>query len=357
LRLFSYRNKLRLKRLLIVVLSCLLVAALFVAGYYFYLQRYVVYTSDGAYLDLPWRQQSEDDPQVSQFAGGQLVMDVSVDREDVPEETDQIVAEAVSEIETPMRGYTVDPSTLSDPDTLLSAVDQDLAEAQDNGEEADITVMLTVKSNAGSFYYNSSLGTADDCAEITESLISELTSRDIRLVALLPAFADSAFALENQNEGLPISGGALWMDENGCYWVDPTSQTAQDQLVAICKELRRLGFSEVVFTDFAFPESSNIIYSSDYSRSELTVQTAEAVLSALSSSGLTLSFLSDTTESVFPAAALADRVYLSLDDGSAVSSAASLYQDVLEAPELQLVFLTDSRDTRFEDYGVLRPVS
>lgn len=357
MRLFSYRNKLRLKHLLIVVLSCLLVAALFVGGYYFYLQRYVVYTTDGAYLDLPWRQAADDDAQSSQFSGGKLVMDVAVDREDVPEEAEQIVAEAAPEIESPMRGYSVDTSTLDDPETLLSAVDQDLAEAQDSGEKADITVMLTVKSNSGSFYYNSSLGTVDDCASTTESLITELTSRDIRLVALLPAFADSAFALQNQNEGLPISGGALWMDENGCYWIDPTSQTAQDQLVAICKELRHLGFSEVVFTDFAFPESGNIVYSSEYSHSELTVQTAEAVLSALSSSGLTLSFLSDTTESVFPAASLADRVYLSLDDGSAVSSAASLYQDVLEAPDLQLVFLTDSRDTRFEDYGVLRPVS
>ena len=325
MRVFSYRNKLRLKRLLIVLVTLVVLAFLLVAGYYFYLQRYVVYTTDGAYLDLPWRQSESTETQTSPFVSGEIIWDSAATRETMPAQTEQV--EAAPEIETAMRGYAVDPSELTSADTVLNAVDQDLAEAQEDGleSETEITVMITVKSNSGVFYYDSSLGDSASCASLTETLIEELSSRNVRLVALLPAFADSAYALANQNDGLPITGGALWMDENGCYWMNPTTDTAQNYLVSICQELRRMGFSEIVFTDFAFPESANIVFSSDYSRSELTAQVAQSVKEALSSTGLTLSFLTTDTESAFAAAESADRMYLQIDDGGQVSAAAALY--------------------------------
>ena len=51
-----------------------------------------------------------------------------------------------------------------------------------------------------------------------------------------------------------------------------------------------------------------------------------------------------------------DRVYLEASDGSAVAGLVGTFQDSLEDPAVQVVFLTASRDTRFEGYGILRPL-
>lgn len=361
MRIFSYRNRIRLKRLLIILLCLLLAAIALIAGYAVFLSRYVVYTSDGAWLDLPWEESgSTETDAASVFVSGELVMDSSITRETMPSDTE--IAETAVISDEPVSGYTIDPADLSDASEILDLIDEELAEAEAEGEDlteaaAALTVMITVKSTSGTFYYNSDLGDCADCADITEELIAGLAERGISLTARLPAFADSAFALENQSIGLPITGGALWMDSSGNYWLDPTSSTAQDYLVSICQELRALGFSEIVFSEFAFPDSSSIIYDSDYTRDELTVQAAESVTGMLASSGLTLSFLTDDTESAFAAVACADRIYLELDEGSSVTAVAELYTDLLDDISLQLVFVTESRDTRFEDYGVLRPIS
>lgn len=361
MRIFSYRNRIRLRRLLIVLLCLLAACILSAAGYAVFLARYVVYTSDGAWLDLPWEEtDTAEETAASAFISGELVMDSSIARQTQPDETETVQTAAV--LEVPVSGYTVNPTELDSADEVLDVIDEALSEAEADGEDpeeaaAAMTVMVTVKSTSGTFYYDSSLGDSADCADITEDLIDGLNERGVHLTALLPAFADSSFALENQSIGLPITGGALWMDADGNYWLDPTSSTAQDWLVSICQELRSLGFTEIVFSEFAFPDSTNIIYDSDYTRDELTLQAAEAVTAALSASGLTISFLTDDIEEAFAATACADRIYLELDDGSSVAGAAALYTDLLEDTALQLVFVTESRDTRFEDYGVLRPVS
>lgn len=51
-----------------------------------------------------------------------------------------------------------------------------------------------------------------------DSLIDWLSQHGYYLIAEVPAFCDTAFALANSAAALPLSSGALWMDSNGCYW-------------------------------------------------------------------------------------------------------------------------------------------
>ena len=53
MRIFSYRNKVRLRRAGIIVLIAAVVLAVACAAYIIYLGRYMVYTADGAHLSMP----------------------------------------------------------------------------------------------------------------------------------------------------------------------------------------------------------------------------------------------------------------------------------------------------------------
>ena len=146
---------------------------------------------------------------------------------------------------------------LREPDRVLEAL-----QALDDS----CAVMLELKSIYGNFYYSTAIdgaATADvDVARVDE-IISYLRSRGFYMIAEIPAFCDSAFALDNQSSGLPLSSGALWMDENACYWLDPASQTVLSYLTQIARELSSLGFREIAFSEFRFPSSQNIAYSSE----------------------------------------------------------------------------------------------
>ena len=79
-------------------------------------------------------------------------------------------------------------------------------------------VLLQLKSTFGNFYYSSSIDGAEladvDTAAV-DSLIDWLSQHGYYLIAEVPAFCDTAFALANSAAALPLSSGALWMDSNG----------------------------------------------------------------------------------------------------------------------------------------------
>ena len=108
-----------------------------------------------------------------------------------------------------------------------------------------------------------------------DSLIDWLSQHGYYLIAEVPAFCDTAIALANSAAALPLSSGALWMDSNGCYWLDPASETVMIYLKQIARELSSRGFREVVFSEFRFPASNSISYHSEKSGAELTQDAAQ----------------------------------------------------------------------------------
>ena len=203
-----YRTQQSLKRLAGTLLVILVVGAVVLGLWFLWLQRYVVYTrNDGAVLDF---EMSETLPE-GQVAQPQ---EPDVDIEIYYNEGENKV-ELSTEL-AQLKGYYVLGSNLaSDPNGVWEQI---------QALPAGTPVMLDVKSIYGMFYYSTSTGRpVSDSADIrgVDALISKLKNSDYYTIARVPALRDRDYGLNNTNEGLPVSGGYLWMDEDGCYWLNP----------------------------------------------------------------------------------------------------------------------------------------
>ena len=216
-------------------------------------------------------------------------------------------------------------------------------------------VLMELKSIFGNFYYSSKLAgsaKADVNLAAIDSLIAELKARGFYLIASIPAFVDPAFALEHQSYGLPLSGGALWMDDKGCYWLDPAEDGVISYLMQIARELSGLGFREVAFSHFYFPDTDRIVYSSDLDKGEVIRQAAGELSSFSAGDSFVISFQTDS--SGFPADSVNGRLYISNADGNQVERFVQAYGSSETLQEI--VFLANSKDSRFEAHALLRPL-
>ena len=323
-------------------LAVLLAAALLLLCRFLYLSRYVVYSGNEAYLDFDRTLSATRDPKQTQ------------NPDDFPFTT-LIASQSPDEPQTQQRskiqGYYITTNMLSDGVDAVRA-------ALDAANDYD-AVMIDVKSVFGNYYYRSKLSGAQIATsadiDAVEALIRELTARtDLTVIARVPAFSEPNYAFAHQNQALALYSGALWMDEKRCYWLDPSDASVQSFLASIALELQDLGFDEVLFDQFYFPSSDAINWSSDLGLTRQTAvqNAAEGIRAALEGSSIRVDFVSDD-----PAvAAQADRIAVANEDAAAVESTAAAFADVLTDPSSQLLFLTSSRDTRYENYSVLRPL-
>lgn len=251
MRIFSFRSKRLLRRVLLTVLAVLLAAALLLLCRFLYLSRYVVYSGNEAYLDFDRTLSATRDPQQTQ------------NPDDFPFTT-LIASQSPDEPQTQQRskiqGYYITTNMLSDGVDAVRA-------ALDAANDYD-AVMIDVKSVFGNYYYRSKLSGAQIATsadiDAVEALIRELTARtDLTVIARVPAFSEPNYAFAHQNQALALYSGALWMDEKRCYWLDPSDASVQSFLASIALELQDLGFDEVLFDQFYFPSSDAINWSSD----------------------------------------------------------------------------------------------
>ena len=217
-------------------------------------------------------------------------------------------------------------------------------------------VMIDMKTGYGSFYYNSGLSDAVisqsvNVAEV-EALITELQSRNLYLIARIPAFQDYCYALSHVNSGIPFTGGggALWMDTAGCYWLKPTDSATSGWLTSIILELRGMGFDEVVLDNFTVPDSERIVYKGD-KQADL-VEAANKLISTCTTSYFTVSFR--VPSATFPLPEGRCRMYIGNIAGKDVEITA--INSGLADPQIRLVYLADTNDTRYDEYSVLRPL-
>lgn len=341
MRIFSYRNKRLIKRGLLVLAAVLAAVLLFALCRFIYIQRFLVYGEGQVSLDYEMLLNPERNPQ--EETG---IPSFSLE---IVEDDDQTAASLAEGPIKPMTGYYITTSMLLD----LPSVVKEL-EAM---EEAPGTLLFEMKSIYGNFYYDTDIsGTYTSSADIdgVEALVASYAQDGkTYLAARIPAFTDNNFALENQSSGLPMKSGALWMDEENCYWLDPMSENVQSFLVSIATELAEMGFDEIVFEGFRMPDSKNIVYDAgEWTREEAVAEAAAMLRTALKDLPVRVSFGSENPL----VAAHTDRVYLTTDNGSKVAEMVAEVEPYLEYPDSQIVFQTASRDTRFDGYGILRPL-
>jgi len=301
----------------------------------------VVYTPDGAILDF-------DKP--LQYAPGEVAVPpdplptVNINYGD-PEDEQQ-----ATELER-FSGYYV---TL---ETLLSdfdAISQKLRKL-----DSGTSVLLDVKSVSSYSYFSTDVGiraTDFDTAKL-DALISDLHQKGHYLIARIPAFQEYHYILADERErvpyGLPKDGGngALWLDADGpCYWMNPAKEGTISYLIQTISELRQRGFDEVVLDDFRFLRTDMIpfILMEDH----VLISAAETVVKACATDSFCVSFVQDKVDLSLPEG----RTRLYLEGATILDAPSLLEQSGFADPIPRVVFLTDTGDTRFDEYCVLRPI-
>ena len=172
------------------------------------------------------------------------------------------------------------------------------------------------------------------------------------LIARVPAFSDPEYALKHQSQALPLYNGALWTDEHDCYWLNPYSNDVQGYLTSIALELAGLGFDEVLFDNFYFPDSDRISWTGSVTKQEAILDAADNLSANLLNQSIRLDLGTNDPE----VAAYGSRAFITTNNASQIEDDIAALSDVLPDTASQIVYLTDSRDTRFDACGALRPL-
>ena len=332
-----YRTRRAFRNLCTGLLFLMLILVVVWLVWLLWLDRYIVYTRDGAKLDFSLS---------VEYAPGEVA---------VPPEPGPTFAiqydnggggsfELSTEL-TQLYGYYADKAILSnDISEVISQVQQ---------LPAGTPVMLDVKDIVGRFFYTTTLGRTSGSVNTQDmdALIATVTSGNYYAIARLPALRDYYYGLDHVSDGLPTSGGYLWMDSDKCYWLNPASEGTLSHLMQIVAELKALGFHEVVFSDFCFPDTDQIVFKGD--RDGALISAATTLVTACSTDTFAVSF--QVPKPTFELPAGRTRMYLANKAAADVASLAA--QTSFENPEVKLVFVSETNDTRFDLYGVLRPIT
>ncbi len=331
-----YRTQRTLKRLALALLIIAVAAVLVWLCWLLWLSRFVVYTGNGAILNF------EEDPNPPQLM------------EAVPPETespfpiyvnegDQLV-ETSTELKK-LSGYYITSEALQKD---MGAVREQLSKLP-----AGTAVIIEVKNSYGSFYYNTTVGESItgtlDPNEMDE-LIRYMNSLDLYTIARLPALRDYYFGLHNTRCGLPTAGGYLWADGDYRYWLNPGREGTLTYLASIASELADLGFDEVLFCDFRFPDTDRIVFNGD--KLATLAESAQTLVATCASPSFAVSF--EGSDGFVPPVGRSRVYYLGADAMDAMTLAEN---SGVADTAVNLVFITELYDTRFDTYGVMRPLT
>lgn len=334
-----YRTRRRLKRLGSLFLSLLVLAACAWLCWVIWVERYIIYTEDGAVLDfdlnpvIPMGEVAQppiagEGPEIH-YNEGENAVNTSTDL-------------------LQMSGYYITYDLLKNDFDNVKAKVADLP--------TNTPVMIDVKGGFGSFYYSSDVDGAVISQSVNVAQVDELIQlmhqKNLYMIARLPAFQDYTFALNNVSSGIPFvgGGGALWMDDDGCYWLKPKDSATIGYLTSIILELKNLGFDEVVLDKFWVPDGTRVQYTGD-AMADLT-ECANRLVSTTTTNSFTVSFT--VSDAAFPLPEGRCRMYLTGIPARDVeiTGAKATFTD----PQIRLVFIADSMDTRFDTYSVLRTI-
>ena len=334
----TFAAKRRLQRAGLITAILVMVMILVWFCWVIWAERYVVYSREGATinLDLPER-----------MSGGQVAAPPALD-ETIPiyinEGSDAISTSAEL---TQISGYYVDQDELIESVQSVKDVVATLP--------AGTAVLLELKNIYGRFNYSSGLTDAEMASNINtaavDELITEITSRNLYAIALVPAFRERNYVLKRNAYFLKTSNGYGWEDDQNCYWLDPTETGTMNWLIQITEELRTLGFDEVVFTEFRFPSSDRISFKGD---PQAAIQNAaNRLVETCGSTNFTVSFATNDTAFKLPEGGMS-RIYLENVGAKDVEAAAA--KITVANPTAELVFLATTSDTRYDSYSALRPI-
>lgn len=339
-----YRARQALRRLLVTIFALVLFASLVLFLWLLWLNRYVVYSKDGAKLDFS---------QSIHYAPGLLP--------EAPPTAPSVTVHNKQEEQNPQDPITTELQQFSGYYVTLEALKADFEKVRDQlaALPQGSTVMLELKDVRSYGYYSSAYVQNPDGFDVSkmDALIAALQSKGHYVIARIPAFQEYHYILADERErvpyGLPRSGGSgsLWLDKSGpCYWLNPGHDGTLTYLIQLVTELRSMGFDEVVFSDFRFPDTDQILFDGD--RLEVLTQTAAILVKTCATDTFCVSFTRQTADLPLPEG----RTRLYLTGVAAADADEQAAASGLADPQSQVVFLADTGDTRYEAFSVLRPL-
>lgn len=341
-----YRTRRKLKIFGTIAMVLTLIFCVTWLCWVIWLQRYVVYTDEGASLDFN-RSANEIVGEVPKAPVASMDVSIYYNEGANAIDTEQEL--------TKLRGYFI-----TNDDLVKTPANVEKFKRQIQRLDAGTPVMIEMKGPFGSFFYQSKLEDAQDVISQSTDLtaMSELVdlikTKGCYAIAQVSAFRDRSFGVDHVSSGLyMLNRKGLWMDKGGMYWLDPTNATAISWIISVVLELKEMGFNEVMLADFCFPDTDQIIFNGD--KTEALVNAANKLMTACCAEGdnFTLSFC--VTDSAFPLPEGRCRMYLQDVNASEIGAIASKAE--FEDAEARLVFLCSSGDTRYDEYGVLRSMS
>ncbi len=335
--IISYNTRLKLRRGAKMFALCAGLGLAAVLCWLLWLQRYIVYTPQGPVLDFGLSQQTPagvkgEPPAPVPSVGLQFGQGSNL-----PGQTGQLKK---------LTGYYVTVDDLLDD---LEGVEKDILALP-----AGTPVLLDVKGKWGYYYYPTQVGPTTSSSfdmAVMERFFAAVNGAGLYTIARLPAFRDYDYALKNQKWGLAMPQGYLYADSERVYWLDPSEDGVLTYLINVAKELKSLGFDEVVFQNFCFPDSDKIVFAGN--RAETIAKAAKTIVTACAGSDFVVSFATSDPNFVLPEGSC--RLYLQDIAAADVQQVLAQYQ--LEDKDARIVLLAPSGDTRFDVHGLLRPLA
>ena len=226
----------------LIALSLIAFAILLFYG----LQKYLVISNNGLYLDIPFLSESGSRPDDDDIAVGSFE---TVDAELIIGEPDYTtVAATAGEGLSPIHCVFVPFESVSEEGI------KPYADAAGEGG----AVLLDLKTVKGQLAWRSNVdvavgygtsGTLD-----LAPIISSLHERGISVAARLCCFVDDALASRYAQVTLHKTDTTSYRDDNGA-WLDPTSGVVRRYIAGLCRELSLMGVDEIVLNAMRLPDS------------------------------------------------------------------------------------------------------
>lgn len=334
-----YRTRRVLNRLGIVLMIFLLVGVIAWLCWVVWLERYVVYTADGASLDFEHSAQD--------IVGEVATPPVAQQNISIYYNEGSDALDTGSEL-TQINGYYISSNMLqNDINGVLGKLER---------LPAGTPIMIDMKGPYGSFFYPSNLDGAVHSAstnvDAVAALVDTLMNKKFYTIARVCSLRDWNFGNEHVTCGLyMLSRAGLWLDQEGYFWLDPTNATTLTWITSVVLELKGMGFNEVMLADFRFPDSNQYIFNGD--KDAALQEAASKLMGTCGGDDFTLSF--GVADPAFTLPEGRCRLYLEDVDAASVEAKAAL----VTVPDIkaQLVFMAATNDTRFDNYSVIRSLN
>lgn len=153
--------------------------------------------------------------------------------------------------------------------------------------------------------------------------LKSLLAADRWTVGHIVCFSDSAFARARTDCALTREDGALWYDDQGQAWLDPTDPEVLRYLTALCKECGELGFDEVLLDSFCYPTGGDTaaIANDDGDRAQILTDVAKSLRSCLPEDvALSVTYRGGGDLTLAQLADLFDRIYVPAADYDAAAA-------------------------------------